>query len=112
MSYESLNSDIKSLELLILDRLNTESEMRKNLELAKLAFKSSLDPKLKDFSNDEKREAEALKLEPIRELMDDLKKYSYETEVLKIELRYKLRTIKASLPIYISGEDKLYYESI
>lgn len=88
-----LNKEIRTLELNILDRKNTENEMRKTIDLVKLRIKNSLDPKDKAYSNDEKREAYALEQIELSSIMKDFFNFEYETKVMEIELRYKLREL-------------------
>ena len=94
MNTIELNDEILKLELHILDREKIANDNRKSIALAKLTFKSGLANKLKEYSSDEKREAEADKEPGIKASLSYLQDYEYQNKVLKIELEHKLRLFK------------------
>lgn len=89
-----LNKQIRTLELTVLDRKVTENDLKQKLELVKLEIKNALDSKDKAFSNDEKREAYAIQQPDIIKLSEELKNFEYNTKVMEIELRFKLRELQ------------------
>lgn len=91
---ENYNEQIFTIEKDIFNRDIAINELTRALDVAKFIYKNGLDPKIKEYSNDEKREAEALKQVHIKELSDDLKKFLEDTELKKIELRYMLRKLQ------------------
>jgi hypothetical protein len=93
-----LNEKIMSLEKALLKRKLEELEMQRSLELAKLNEKGKLDSKNKDFSNDEKREAFIMEnFEEFRTKTKEQRDFQYETKVMEIELRFKIRELQIML---------------
>jgi hypothetical protein len=92
-----LNEEIRTTELALLDRQREANEMKRNLELLKLAIKSNLDSKDKAFSNDDKREAYANEQGDVKNLNTLLQVFLYTTQVMEIELRFKIRQFEVML---------------
>lgn len=90
---ETLNEEIYKLEELILNRKFDYARLQYTLDVAKLEYKNTLDPKDKNYSNDEKRELTAVNFPSIKAQVEDLKKHRYDTELLEIKARYLLRKL-------------------
>lgn len=86
-----LNKDIRELEMNLLDRKNEENVMKKKLELFKLNEKNKLNSMDKKFSNEQKRDAYVDNLDEVKEMSKQLFDYQYNTQIMEIELRFKLR---------------------
>ena len=99
----TLNKKIREIELEIIKRKYKESDMKKEIDLAKLNIKSALDSKDKNFSNDEKRDAFAESEPSIKSALEDLRKHRYETELLEIELQYMKRELEILL-VYMTKD--------
>ena len=94
-----LNDEIVKLELALLEKQKTYAASKKNMEICKLSFKETLDKK--QFSNDDKREIEALKNDMIANIVKDLQDFDFEIKVLSIEIDFKMRLFK----ILLKGDD-------
>jgi len=92
---QQLNKDVFALGRVILTRKRTNNDNVKELEIKKFNFKNNLDKK--EFSNDDKRELEAMNQPTIKSMIDDNKKYSFETEIMQLEYEYKLRELNILL---------------
>jgi len=86
---KELSEEIFKLGRMIISRKRIEENNNNNINIMKFHFKNNLDKKI--FSNDDKRESEALKQPAIKKAVDDLRDYHYETMFLELEYEHKLR---------------------
>ncbi len=89
MVLQELNDEIYKLARMIFSRKEIASNNRKTLDIAKFNFKNNLDKK--EFTNEEKRENEALRQPEIKASTEDLKQYINETSLMELEYEHKLR---------------------
>lgn len=85
----SLNDEIVKTELLLLEKQKTYAMTKRNIEIAKMTLKDTLNKKV--FSNDDKREFEASKDIMISRSIKELEDFDFEIKILRIEIDYKLR---------------------
>jgi hypothetical protein len=89
----SLNKKIMEQEKELLNRRNTENDMKLDLERSKLVIKNDLDVKDKAFSNEDKRESYVCDLPIIKTKIEELKKYKYDSDMLEIDYKFNLRQL-------------------